>query len=87
MEAVLTGTGEKEMKPNEKTAAFLDKANIIFQNTEIGPFYNTTQETDKKYEAAVAALTAATEVLPNKRNTHHGLRKVIQESKRYIRIL
>ena len=86
MEAVLTGTGEKEMKPNEKTAAFLDKANIIFQNTEIGPFYNTTQETDKKYEAAVAALTAATEFLPNEKKYtpwfakgHPGIQEVHQK--------
>ena len=70
LEAVPTETGGKEMKPTAKTRAFLDKADDIFQNTDIGPFQYPAQETDNMYKAAVAALNEATKV--SKTCTMHG---------------
>ena len=39
----------------------------MFHRTNVGLFQNTAQETDKKYDAAVEALIAATSALPKKK--------------------
>ena len=67
MKKVPDGSGGTKMVPNEHTAAFLNAAEEVFHRTNVGFFQNTAQETDKKYDAAVEALIAATSALPKKK--------------------